>query len=63
MMTSYPGRQSLMTGHRKYDQIGVTKNHIMKIHNDISALRYEIIDILHNNGMRTPHQNTAGKIF
>ncbi|PSN38237.1 Transient receptor potential protein [Blattella germanica] len=39
---------------RKRDEFGVTEDDVMEIRQDISTLRYELIDILKNNGMRTP---------
>ncbi|KDR22809.1 Transient receptor potential protein, partial [Zootermopsis nevadensis] len=38
----------------KRDRSGVTEDDVMEIRQDISTLRYELIDILKNNGMRTP---------
>ncbi|XP_069696083.1 transient receptor potential protein-like [Periplaneta americana] len=39
---------------RKRDEFGITEDDVMEIRQDISTLRYELIDILKNNGMRTP---------
>lgn len=50
---------------RARDEVGVTEDDIMEIRQDISTLRYELIDILHNNGMKTPRvniQDATGKI-
>ena len=40
---------------RKRDDFGITEDDVMEIRQDISTLRYELIDILHQNGMRTPN--------
>lgn len=39
----------------KRDDYGVTEDDVMEIRQDISTLRYELIDILQQNGMRTPN--------
>lgn len=39
---------------RKRDESGITEDDVMEIRQDISTLRYELIDILRNNGMNTP---------
>jgi hypothetical protein len=39
---------------RKRDESGITEDDVMEIRQDISTLRYELIDILKNNGMNTP---------
>jgi transient receptor potential cation channel subfamily C len=39
---------------RKRDESGITEDDVMEIRQDISTLRYELIDILKNNGMTTP---------
>lgn len=36
------------------DEYGITEDDVMEIRQDISTLRYELIDILHQNGMKTP---------
>ncbi|XP_063237595.1 transient receptor potential protein [Bacillus rossius redtenbacheri] len=38
----------------KRDDYGVTEDDVMEIRQDISSLRYELIDILRQNGMQTP---------
>lgn len=40
---------------RKRDQFGVTEDDVMEIRQDISTMRYEIIDIFKSNGMQTPN--------
>ena len=42
---------------RKRDDFGVTEDDVMEIRQDISTLRYELIDIFSNNGMKTPKVN------
>lgn len=38
----------------KRDDSGITEDDVMEIRQDISTLRFELIDILHKNGMKTP---------
>ena len=35
----------------------MTEDDVMEIRQDISTLRYELIDIFNNNGMKTPRVN------
>lgn len=42
---------------RKRDQFGVTEDDVMEIRQDISTMRYELIDIFKSNGMQTPNVN------
>ncbi|KYB27779.1 Transient receptor potential protein-like Protein [Tribolium castaneum] len=46
---------------RKRHEFGVTEDDVIEIRQDISTLRYEIIDILKNNGMRTPNMSFEDK--
>lgn len=39
---------------RKRDDYHITEDDVIEIRQDISKLRYEIIDILGQNGMKTP---------
>lgn len=50
-------RRYVMAEQRARDEVGVTEDDVMEIRQDISTLRYELIDILHNNGMKTPRVN------
>lgn len=59
-------RRYVMAEQRARDEVGVTEDDVMEIRQDISTLRYELIDILHNNGMKTPRvnqQDATGKIL
>ncbi|XP_037292191.1 transient receptor potential protein [Manduca sexta] len=47
-------RRYVTAEQRARDEVGVTEDDVMEIRQDISTLRYELIDILHNNGMKTP---------
>lgn len=47
-------RRFVTAEQRKRDDFGITEDDVMEIRQDISSLRYEIIDILHTNGMKTP---------
>lgn len=42
---------------RKRDDFGVTEDDVMEIRQDISTLKYELIDIFRKNGMQTPNIN------
>ena len=39
---------------RKRDDFGITEDDVQEIRQDISTLRYELIDIFRTNGMNTP---------
>lgn len=48
---------------RKRDDFGITEDDVMEIRQDISTLRYDLIDIFRQNGMKTPRvskDNSAG---
>ncbi|XP_055637159.1 transient receptor potential protein [Toxorhynchites rutilus septentrionalis] len=47
-------RRYVTAEQRKRDDFGITEDDVMEIRQDISSLRYELIDILHQNGMKTP---------
>jgi transient receptor potential cation channel subfamily C len=44
----------MMAEQRKRDEFGITEDDVKEIRQDISTFRFELIDILKNNGMRTP---------
>ncbi|XP_065332028.1 transient receptor potential protein-like isoform X2 [Cloeon dipterum] len=51
---------------QKRDEFGITEDDVMEIRQDISTLRYELVDILRTNGMNTPQldpndSSVAGK--
>lgn len=51
---------------RKRDDFGVTEDDVMEIRQDISSLKYELIDIFKTNGMKTPNVNkddSSGKFL
>ncbi|XP_056640149.1 transient receptor potential protein isoform X1 [Diorhabda sublineata] len=50
-------RRYVTAEQRKRDDYGVTEDDVMEIRQDISSLRYELIDILRKNGMKTPQIN------
>lgn len=50
-------RRYVTAEQRKRDEVGVSEDDVMEIRQDISTLRYELIDILHQNGMKTPRVN------
>lgn len=47
-------RRYVTAEQRKRDDFGITEDDVMEIRQDISTLRYELIDILRQNGMQTP---------
>lgn len=47
-------RRYVTAEQRTRDEYGITEDDVMEIRQDISTLRYELIDILHENGMKTP---------
>lgn len=47
-------RRYVTAEQRKRDDFGITEDDVMEIRQDISTLRYELIDILRSNGMKTP---------
>lgn len=48
-------RRYVVAEQQKRDDFGITEDDVMEIRQDISTLRYEIVDILRNNGMSTPN--------
>lgn len=51
---------------RKRDDFGITEDDVMEIRQDISTLRYDLIDIFKTNGMKTPRvakDSSAGGKF
>ncbi|XP_011298653.1 transient receptor potential protein isoform X2 [Fopius arisanus] len=52
-------RRYVTAEQRKRDEFGITEDDVMEIRQDISTLRYELIDILRQNGMRTPAMEKA----
>lgn len=47
-------RRYVTAEQRKRDDFGITEDDVMEIRQDISTLRYELIDVLRKNGMKTP---------
>ncbi|XP_065347171.1 transient receptor potential protein-like [Cloeon dipterum] len=59
-------RRYVTAEQRKRDEFGITEDDVMEIRQDISTLRFELVDILRTNGMKTPvldpnENNLAGK--
>lgn len=52
-------RRYVTAEQRKRDDFGITEDDVMEIRQDISTLRYELIDILRQNGMKTPTVDPA----
>lgn len=53
-------RRYVTAEQRKRDEFGITEDDVMEIRQDISTLRYELIDILRQNGMKTPIVEQSG---
>lgn len=47
-------RRYVTAEQRKRDEFGITEDDVREIRQDISTFRYDLIDILRKNGMRTP---------
>jgi len=47
-------RRYVMAEQKKRDDFAITEDDVKEIRQDISTFRFELIDILKNNGMRTP---------
>lgn len=47
-------RRYVTAEQRKRDDFGITEDDVREIRQDVSSFRYELIDILKNNGMHTP---------
>ncbi|XP_018327431.1 transient receptor potential protein [Agrilus planipennis] len=47
-------RRYVTAEQRKRDDFGITEDDVMEIRQDISSFRYDLIDILRTNGMKTP---------
>jgi len=39
---------------RREEEFGITEDDVMEIRQDISTMRFELVDILRKNGMKTP---------
>lgn len=48
-------KRFITTEQRKRHEFGITEDDVIEIRQDISSLRYELIDILQRNGMTTPN--------
>lgn len=48
-------RRYVTAEQRKRDEFGITEDDVREIRQDISSFRYDLIDILKQNGMRTPN--------
>ena len=50
-----------MARQRRSDSEGVTEDDLNEIKQDISSFRYELLEILRNNGMKTPNYSYNAK--
>lgn len=49
---------------RKTEEFGITEDDVMEIRQDISSMRFEMVDIFRQNGYKTPkkeHDSNVGK--
>ncbi|XP_074650440.1 transient receptor potential-gamma protein-like [Tubulanus polymorphus] len=54
-------KRYIMARQRSTDNEGVTEDDLNEIKQDISAFRYELLEILRNNGMKTPNYGNYNK--
>lgn len=47
-------RRYVTAEQKKRDEFGITEDDVREIRQDISTFRYDLIDILRQNGMRAP---------
>ncbi|CAG7720431.1 unnamed protein product [Allacma fusca] len=47
---------------KKQEEAGITEDDVNEIRQDISSFRYELVDILKVNGMRTPNLQPGGSV-
>ena len=51
-MMRYHVKPSVNLEKRTCDKFGIKKRHVLKICHDISTLKFEVVDVLYNNGMK-----------
>lgn len=57
-------RRYVTAEQRKSEEFGITEDDVMEIRQDISSMRFEMIDIFKRNGYKTPskeHDANVGK--
>lgn len=57
-------RRYVTAEQRKTEEFGITEDDVMEIRQDISSMRFEMIDIFKRNGYKTPakeHDPSVGK--
>jgi transient receptor potential cation channel subfamily C protein 4 len=52
-------RRFVTAEQRKRDDFGISEDDVMEIRQDISTLRFELIDIFRDNGMKAPQVDSA----
>jgi len=55
-------KRYIMKRTRETHSEGVTEDDLTEIKQDISALRFELLEIFRNNGMKTPNVSKLGKL-
>lgn len=59
-------RRYVTAEQRKRDDFGITEDDIIEVRQDISTLRFELLDIFNQNNMKVPDiekKQSAGKLF
>jgi hypothetical protein len=57
-------RRYVTAEQRKTEEFGITEDDVMEIRQDISSMRFEMVDIFRQNGYKTPkkeHDSNVGK--
>lgn len=57
-------RRYVTAEQRKSEEYGITEDDVMEIRQDISSMRFEMVDIFKQNGYKTPkkdHDSNVGK--
>jgi len=57
-------RRYVTAEQRKSEEFGITEDDVMEIRQDISSMRFEMIDIFKRNGYKTPakeHDSNVGE--
>lgn len=57
-------RRYVTAEQRKTEEFGITEDDVMEIRQDISSMKFEMIDIFKQNGYKTPkkeHDSNVGK--
>ncbi|XP_017784473.1 PREDICTED: transient receptor potential protein-like [Nicrophorus vespilloides] len=61
-MTRMLVRRFVMAEQRKRDDFGITEDDVLEIRQDISKMRYDLLDIFKLNGMQTPNLSSETEL-